>query len=110
MLRIDRNGITITRGDSERFVITCEGRELAEGTKAVFTVKGTPWEPCRPDIEKIIDVIDGKVNVILEPEDTDITPGHYVWDLRLKEPDENGMNVITPMAYAAFHVLEALGE
>lgn len=110
MLVIDGLGIMVTRGDSARFVISCKERELAEGTKAVFTVKSTPWEPCKPDIEKEMDVIDGLVNVILDPQDTDITPGNYVWDVRIKEPAEGMEHVMTPMMYAAFRVVEAIGE
>ena len=111
MFVIDRHGIKITRGDTARFVIALEGRDVAEGTKALFTVKAPPWEPCRPDIEKLIDVEEGKVQVLLESEDTDITPGNYVWDVRLFEPeDEAHTNVVTPMEYAAFKVLEAIGD
>lgn len=111
VLRIERNNIEITRGDSVRFMIRLKNRELAEGTQAVFTVKGTPWEPARPEIEKVIDVVDNQVSVILEPYETDLTPGHYVWDLRLKEPAADGCTeVLTPMEYAAFKVLEAIGE
>ena len=110
MLEINGHGITVTRGDSVRFAIKCTERDLAEGTKAVFTVKSTPWEPCRPDIEKNCDVIDGLVHVILNPIDTDIVPGNYVWDVRLKEPAEDNTNVLTPMMYAAFRVVEAIGE
>ena len=106
VFKIDGHGIQVTRGDSCRFVIDCKRRDIEEGAKAVFTVKGTPWEPCQPDIEKIIDVMNGEVHVILDPADTDITPGNYVWDVRIKEKDE----VWTPMEYAAFRVLEAIGE
>lgn len=106
MFKIDGQGIQITRGDSARFVIDCGRKDFAEGTKAVFTVKSTPWEPCQPDIEKEIDVTNGEVNVILDPADTDITPGNYVWDVRIKERE----NVWTPMLYAAFRVVEAIGE
>lgn len=111
MLRIERNGLAITRGDSFRLMIRLGGRELAEGTQALFTVKDTPWEPCAPVIEKLIDVMDHSVSVVLAPEETDITPGHYVWDLRIKEPTSDGRTeVITPMEYAAFHVMEAVGN
>ena len=111
MLNIDGHSIEVTRGDSVRLMVHLKGREFPEGTKAVFTVKDTVWEPCRPVIEKVMEVMDGAVSVILEPGDTDIVAGHYVWDLRLKEPSENGMQeVLTPMEYAAFRVLEAIGE
>lgn len=112
MLKIYRNSITITRGDSVRFEIALKNRDIKDGTMAVFTVKDTPWEPCSPVIEKILDVMDGRVSVVLEPEDTEgLHPGHYVWDLRLKEPREDGgQDVLTPMEYAAFRIVEAIGE
>ena len=111
MLRIDRHNIEITQGDSVRLKIRLEGREVPDGTQAVFTVKDTPWEPCRPVIEKVLTVLDGTVSILLEPGDTDLTPGHYVWDLRLKEQTEEGKQVVlTPMEYAVFRVLEAIGE
>lgn len=110
MLKIDGYNVMLTRGDSVRFMIRLLERELPEGTKAVFTVKDTPWEPCMPVIEKTLDVAGGMVSIILEPYDTDITPGHYVWDLRVKEAAEDGVHVITPMEYAAFVVKEAIGE
>lgn len=109
MLKMDRHSIQITRGDSVRFFISLNGRDLPEDTKAVFTVKDTPWEPCAPAIEKILDVVDGQVSVILEPYETDITPGNYVWDVRIKEPNEGSTEILTPMEYAAFVVLEAIG-
>lgn len=111
VLRIEGKSIEITRGDSVRFMIRLKNRELADGTQALFTVKGTPWEPARPEIEKLIDVVDGMVSVVLEPYETDLTPGHYVWDLRVKEPAADGRtDVLTPMEYAAFKVREAIGE
>lgn len=111
VLRIEGNSVEITRGDSVRFMIRLKNRELAEGTQAVFTVKGTPWEPARPEIEKVIDVVENQVSVVLESYETDLTPGHYVWDLRLKEPAADGHNdVLTPMEYAVFKVREAIGE
>ena len=110
MLKIHRHSIQITRGDSVRFTIALKNRELPEGTKAVFTVRDTPWDPCMPAIEKEIDVLDGNASVILETADTEIAPGNYVWDVRVKEPNENGEDVkLTPMEYAAFVVVEAIG-
>lgn len=110
MLKINGYNVELTRGDSVRFMIRLMERKLAEGSKAVFTVKDTPWEPCMPAIEKELDVTDGRVSVVLEPYETDITPGHYVWDLRVKEAAEDGVHVLTPMEYAAFVVKEAIGE
>lgn len=112
MVRIERNNIEATRGDSIRFTIELSGREIKEGTRALFTVKSTPWEPTRPVIEYLLDVLDSKVHVLLETEDTTwLTSGDYVWDLRILEPREDGGdNVLTPMEYGTFRLLEAIGE
>lgn len=110
MLKIDGYNVELTRGDSVRFMIRLTERELPKGTQAVFTVKDTPWEPCVPVIEKTQEVVNGMVSVILEPYDTDILSGHYVWDLRVKERADDGVHVLTPMEYAAFVVKEAIGE
>lgn len=111
MLKIENNGIAITRGDSLRLMIRLDGRDIAEGAKALFTVKDTPWEPCAPVVEKLIDIMDGSVSILLTPAETDITPGHYVWDLRIKEPAQDGRTeVLTPMEYAAFKVMEVIGD
>ena len=112
MVRIERHNIEVTRGDSVRFTITLEGRVLKENTKVLVTVKSTPWEPARPVIEKILDVIDGnKVHVFIETEDTCmLVPGDYVWDARVLEPNEDGGTyVMTPMEYGTFRILEAIG-
>lgn len=113
MVRIERHNIEATRGDSVRFTITLEGRVLKENTKALVTVKATPWEPARPVIEQMLDVIDGnKVHVFFEPEDTcALVAGDYVWDARVMEPNEDGGTyVMTPMEYGTFRILEAIGE
>lgn len=113
MVRIERHNIEVTRGDSVRFTIVLEGRELKENTKVLVTVKSTPWEPARPVIEQILDVIDGnKVHVFIETEDTSVLiPGDYVWDARVLEPDgDGGSYVMTPMEYGTFRILEAIGE
>ena len=112
MLRVERNNIEMTKGDSIRLTIVLEGRELKEGTQALFTVKGTVWEPARPDIEMLIDVLDGQnVHVLLAPEDTELEPGDYVWDVRvLEEDDEGNVDVLTPMEYGTLRVLEAIGR
>lgn len=110
MLNIDRNNIEITQGDSTRFTIELQGRELPDGTRALFTVKATPWEPTVPEIERMIEVMDGKVHVLLEADETRLDAGEYVWDVRVYEPAEGGGTyVLTPMEYGVFRVLAAIG-
>lgn len=105
MLKISGNGIRLTRGDSTRFTIRLKERDVPDGTKALFTVKKSAWPHSRPMIEEEIPVVDNAVHVMLPPETTDIPSGDYVWDLRvLVEGD-----VFTPMEYAMFHVVEAIG-
>ncbi len=109
VLRIERHNIEMTRGDSIRFTIVLEGRELPEGTKALFTVKDTVWEPTAPVVEKELDVAGGRAEVILDPEETGLTAGDYVWDVRVLEPVGEKTEVHTPMEYGTLRVLEAIG-
>lgn len=111
MFRIDRNNIEFTRGESVRFTIRLKGRELAEGTQAVFACKDTLWDPAAPCIEKAVDIVDGKAHVILTPYDTDITAGTYFWDLRVYETDITGeTHVMTPMDAGTIIVKERVAE
>ena len=111
MHRFDGFDIELTRGDSLQFRVTISGRELPEGTEALFTVKKSP----RADdamIEKRLAVdADGVVLVGLSSSDTDIQPRTYYWDLRVLIPNGDGtFEVRTPMEYAAFTILEAIGD
>lgn len=111
MISIDRNTIEATQGDSVRFTISITGRNVPEGTEAVVTVKDTYWEPAGPKIEKRLPVMSGKVHVLLDPEETRLAPGEYVWDVRLIEPAEDGgAYVLTPMEYGVFRMLPAIGR
>lgn len=111
MHRFDGFDIELTSGDSLQFRVTISGRELPEGTEALFTVKKSP----RADdamIEKRMAVdADGVVLVGLSSSDTDIQPRTYYWDLRVLIPNGDGtFEVRTPMEYAAFTILEVIGD
>lgn len=111
MHRFNGFDIELTKGDSLQFKVTIAGRELPVGTEALFTVKKTP----RTDeaaIEKRLTVdADGVVLVGLSNEDTDIAPRTYYWDLRVMIPNGDGnFEVRTPMEYAAFTILEVIGD
>lgn len=110
MLRIEGKTIQLTRGDTTRIAIVLEGRELMDGTEAVFTVKRGQWKHNEPVIRKTLTVVDNRAHVFLSDEETDIEPGSYVWDCRVKEVDDEGMNIFTPMEYGRFAVLEAIGD
>lgn len=111
MHKFDGFDIELTGGDSLQFRVTISGRELPEGTEALFTVKKSP----RSDdavIEKRLAVeADGVVLVGLSSADTDIQPRTYYWDLRVMIPNGDGTyEVRTPMEYAAFTILEVIGD
>ena len=111
MHKFDGFDIELTSGDSLQFRVTISGRELPAGTEALFTVKKSP----RADdavIEKRLTVdVDGVVLVGLSNEDTDIAPRTYYWDLRVMIPNGDGnFEVRTPMEYAAFTILEVIGD
>lgn len=107
---MEGTSVQITRGDTTRFAIVLKGREVPEGTEALFTVKKKPWRHDEVVIQKTIPVVSGKVNVFLEPYETKIEPGSYVWDVRIKEPYDGDTLVLTPMGYGGFDVLEAIGD
>lgn len=106
MLKISGNGIRLTRGDTIRFTIRLTGREVPDGTKTLFTVKKSAWQHGDPLIREEIPVLGNAVHVFLPPEKTNITSGDYVWDLRVMVDED----VFTPMEYALFHVVEAIGD
>lgn len=110
MLKISGNGIRLSRGDSARFTIRLTGREVPDGTKTLFTVKQRAWAHAMPVIEMEIPVIGNAVYVILPPDMTNVNSGDYLWDLRVFVDTEEGLDVLTPMEYATFHVVEASGN
>lgn len=110
MLRVEGTSIQLTRGDTTRLKARLEGRELPEGSVALFTVKRGPWRHEEATIQKEIPVVDNTVNVMLTAEETEIEPGHYAWDIRVKEPYGEGENRFTPMIYGGLDVLEAIGD
>ena len=110
MVRFDGYNIELTRGDTLMMRIDLSGRDLPEGSQAVLTVK----KNVRSE-EKLIcewfDASEETLGICLLPEQTDLTPGVYVWDVRLRIPAENGsFEVFTPMDYAAFVVVDAVGD
>lgn len=111
MHTIDGYDIAITRGDSLVFRVALDGRELLPGAESLFTVKRSPRDP-EALIEKRADASQGTVAVFLTPEDTDLEPRTYYWDLRVRVPSSDGASfeVETPMEYAALTILPAIGH
>lgn len=110
MLKISGKGIRLTRGDSVRFTLRLTGYDVPDGTKTVFTVKKRAWRYGDPVIELEVPVLDNAVHVLLSPDMTNVDTGDYVWDLRVFVETENGNEVWTPMEYAQFCVMEAIGH
>jgi len=109
LYRIDGYDIELTRGDSLTLRIDLKGRNLPEGTEAVFTVKKRMRDE-RSVLVKRCDASEEILTVALEAGETDIAPGTYVWDVRLRIPREDGsIEVVTPMEYAALTILGAVG-
>lgn len=100
----------LTRGDSFSFAMTFTGRTLPDAAQALFTVKKRVRDEL-PVIEKTVAVTDNRAVVHLLPEDTAQLPvGAYFWDMRLLIPGQAGVEVRTPMEYAAFQLLEVIGD
>lgn len=110
MHRFDGYDIEVTQGDTLFFKINLSGRDLPEGSVAYFTVKTGP----RSDevlIEKKIDATDELLDIRLTSADTNLPPKTYYWDVRVLIPLESGgYEVETPMEYASFTVLSAIGK
>lgn len=103
------NDIELTRGDTLFFKIHLDNRELPEGTVAYFTVKTSP-KATEAAITKKLDASDGVLDIRLFSEDTDLAPRTYYWDVRVLIPLETGgYEVETPMEYAAFTIVDAIG-
>lgn len=101
--------IELTRGDSLFFKINLDGRTLPEGSVGYFTVKKTPKSD-EIIIQKKLDASDGVLDIRLTSEDTYIPVRTYYWDVRVLIPlADGGYEVETPMEYAAFTILDAIG-
>lgn len=109
MYRINGYDVELTRGDSLTLRVLLSGRDLPEGTDAVFTLKSKPRDTAHL-LQKRFDASDEQVIITLTPDEMDLTPRTYYWDLRLQIPlDEGGYEVYTPMEYAAFTILDVIG-
>ena len=110
MHRFQGNDIEITRGDSLMFRIRLSGRDLPEGSVGLFTVKAHPRD-AQPLIQKRMSAGTEELLIHLTPKETDLLPRTYFWDVRVLIPLESGgYELETPMEYAAFTVLEAVGH
>ncbi len=110
MLKMDGNNIEISRGDSMALRVSLAGRDLPEGSDAVFTVR-KKLRSEKHVLQKRFNASDESVTILLSSEETNLQPGLYYWDLRLQIPaQEGGYEVVTPMDYAAFVVLDVVGH
>lgn len=102
--------IELTKGDSLQFKVNFSGRELPAEAEALFTVKKRTRDE-EPVIEKRIAIQENAVQIGLSNDDTDIAPRTYYWDIRVLIPLGDGTyEVKTPMEYAAFTILEVIGN
>ena len=111
MYRFDGLDIELTRGDSLQFKVNIKGRELPEGTEALFTVKRSPKAE-EALIEKRLAVdADGVVLVGISSDESDLPSRTYYWDMRVLLPLGDGtFEVRTPMEYAGFTILGVIGD
>ena len=89
MYKITGLDIEITRGDTLALLYKFDGRELPEGTDAIFTIKKRP----RDDeyvVQKRVDASDGTATILLLSDDTNFDARTYYWDIRLQIPREDG--------------------
>ena len=111
MYRFEGQNIELTRGDSVQFKVVLRGRELPEGSIALFSVKKKPGDSECVMEKRIALEEDGVALIGLSHEDTDIPAGNYWWDLRVLLPLGDGsFEVRTPMEYASFMIMEVIGN
>ena len=108
MYRLDGLNVELTREDSLTLLVSFPGRELPEGTRALFTIKKHPKDPVAV-LEKEMNVEGSRAEIVLSSAETDLPARTYWWDLRLMIPGEE-MEILTPMEYAAFSILEVIGD
>ena len=109
MIRFNGYDIELTSGDTLFFKVDLTGRSLPEGSVAYFTVKDNPKSDDSL-IRKKIYIVDGTVDIRLSSEDTYLPARTYYWDVRVLIPvDSGGYEVETPMEYATFTIIDAIG-
>jgi len=109
MVNINGLDITLTRGDSLNLRVDLEGRDLPEGSIAEMTVKRSVRSRSVL-LRKTFDASGETIGIQLAPQETSLLPGAYVWDVRLLIPlAGGGCEVYTPMEYAAFVIVPAVG-
>lgn len=107
MVQINGNDIALTRGDTLTLGLRFGGRVAPPTARALFTVKKNPRDR-QAVIEKTLPIRDSAAVLTLAPEDTRaLSVRTYFWDVRLLYAEGQ---VYTPMEYAAFQVLEVIGN
>ena len=109
MHRFDGYDIEVTQGDTLFFKVELDGRKMPEGSVGYFTVKSSPKSD-EVLVQKKLDASDGVLDIRLMSEDTNLPVRTYYWDVRVLIPlEEGGYEVETPMEFAAFTILAAIG-
>ena len=107
MVEVMGKKIRISRGDTGIIGVRFTGdRALAADTVAVFSLKRN-LKMDKPLWEKKTALENGDAVLRLTSADTDLRPGVYWWDLRLKLPDGG---IQTPFEPQEFEVLEVVGD
>jgi len=109
MHRFSGHDIELTAGDSLYFNINLDGRNLPDDAVATFTVKRNPKD-AEAIIEQEVPVQNGRVQIALTSSDTNLVARTYFWDLRVRFESDKGEEVETPMEYAAFTILQPVGD
>ena len=108
MFDVNGNTITVSRQDVGAFTVTFTGNDAPQdGTEVLVTLKEQPKKYAPTIWQKKLPVVDGKITVNINTEDSDLPPGEYFWDVRiLYENDEP----YTPMTPASYVVLGVVGD
>ena len=110
MLEVKGQNILLTRGDTAALTLKFIGDNVPDGTKVRFTVKQAATDQ-RKVIVKNMETSGNKAVLVLDPAETrNLQPGQYAYDVRLEmELTDKTKEILTPMLYGVFQLLENVG-
>ena len=95
----ETNTITMIAKDTGDFVISLDNYLLDEGDKVYFTVN-KELEKENPLISVVVsEFVNNKAVIRLTSKDTDLTPGSYLYDVRVNTADGRVDTVLGPAKF-----------
>ena len=99
----DGNTIVIPRGDTGAVTVNLQG-DIPDGSTACITVRYSTAVP--PVFSREYVIRNDSFNFTMSSKDSNIAPGDYLWDLRIKRGD----NIDTPINAAPFIIEKVMSD